>query len=239
MITKTDAEKLTQAWDIYQIKNLMGRRAFYASMYDGDREIRELWVSLSEYRETACFGDNRGYQLGIEQIRENLCTGRKRRLEELSDPAKTCLSGSGCMEFHALTTPYIYISDDGSQAQGMWYSPGQRTVTGKDGAKAAYVFRRVAADFVKEKGRWKIWHLFEGTDLMLRPGTDFSEQDVDSSMVDLYDNLDFTKRTYEFNAYTSRYNWCPFPRFPKPFAAITEENTLAPEGNPFFTGRLS
>ncbi len=66
---------------------------------------------------------------------------------------------AGVMQIDTLTTPIIQVAGDGKTAKGIWISPGldTRLVDGKPSAKWAWY--KYGADFVKEDGAWKIWHL--------------------------------------------------------------------------------
>lgn len=60
----------------------------------------------------------------------------------------------GAMMEHWLTTPMIVVAEDGQTARGVWHSPGSETV----GEMCQWALGRVAADFIKIDGQWKIWH---------------------------------------------------------------------------------
>ena len=64
----------------------------------------------------------------------------------------------GSMFEHQFTTPMIEVAGDGKTAKGLWYSPGHETpiVDGKPQAK--WCWGRYSGDFIKEDGKWKIWH---------------------------------------------------------------------------------
>lgn len=61
----------------------------------------------------------------------------------------------GQLHMHSLTTPVIEVAGDGKTAKGIWISPG---VEGMPGA-AMWAWLKYGADFVKEDGKWKFWHL--------------------------------------------------------------------------------
>lgn len=66
----------------------------------------------------------------------------------------------GALWWHMLTTPYIEVSGDGKTAKGIFMSFGN--VSGKMGpgpAMAQWTQEKYGIDFIKENGRWKIWHL--------------------------------------------------------------------------------
>lgn len=67
--------------------------------------------------------------------------------------------GTGVMIVNMLTTPMIVVAGDGKTAKGIWLAPG--ILTNVEGGKASGSWRwvRYGADFIKENGKWKIWHL--------------------------------------------------------------------------------
>jgi len=65
----------------------------------------------------------------------------------------------GRMQIHALTTPLIEVAGDGKTVKGAWIAPGHETAAGKGKALASWAWCKYGADFIKEDGKWKIWHL--------------------------------------------------------------------------------
>lgn len=65
----------------------------------------------------------------------------------------------GMMFEHHLTTPIIQIAEDGQTAKGLWFSPGHETnFMGGDKLQANWCWGKFGADFIREDGKWKIWH---------------------------------------------------------------------------------
>ncbi len=65
----------------------------------------------------------------------------------------------GLMIEHTLTTGIIEVADDRETAKGVWISPGHETFPMGDLPKPHWSWGRYAVDFVREDGKWKIWHL--------------------------------------------------------------------------------
>lgn len=60
---------------------------------------------------------------------------------------------------HQLTTPVIQVAADGKTAKGLWFSPGHETRPDENGNLVAnWCWGKFGADFIKEDGKWKIWH---------------------------------------------------------------------------------
>jgi hypothetical protein len=71
------------------------------------------------------------------------------------DPAVAHL---GSLHLHTLTTPVIEVAGDAKTAQGVWLSPGCETGRENGDVTAFWTWIKIAGDFVKEDGQWKIWH---------------------------------------------------------------------------------
>ncbi len=92
----TDLEQMQRVWAVETIKDLMSRRAMYSAFELREQELNELWVSSPENMETASFGRNGGFYVGMNAIRSYYVKAHKKRLET---------SGNlGCMESHPVST---------------------------------------------------------------------------------------------------------------------------------------
>lgn len=65
----------------------------------------------------------------------------------------------GQMHMHALTTPLIEVAGDRKTAKAAWIAPGHETAAMNGKANASWAWCKYGADFMKEDGKWKIWHL--------------------------------------------------------------------------------
>jgi hypothetical protein len=68
----------------------------------------------------------------------------------------------GLAYMHTLTTPVIEVAEDGETAKGVWISPGYMTMPYRERLRAFWHWDRYGVDFIKEDGKWKIWHFFVG-----------------------------------------------------------------------------
>ncbi|MFT4249047.1 MAG: nuclear transport factor 2 family protein [Pseudomonas sp.] len=156
------------------IQNLMSRHEF---MHAANRNLEELdafWVSRDgKYAATATFGSPAWVMYGIETIRKNY--GEKshndaedglKQLAALDPSVKDVPENFGAgaeWVMHSSTTPLIEIAGDGKTAQGAWYSPGIGIMPtfqdGKIHLQPMMFNEKYGGDFVKEDGKWKIWHL--------------------------------------------------------------------------------
>jgi hypothetical protein len=237
----TDDEAIRRVWDVLEIKNLMGRHAYYHAYDMHGEELDTLWVAEPENRKTASFGQNFGYQIGFYRIHHYYVTiNRQMRQKELelmiaADPSIENTpenAGRGMMLIHTLTTPYIEVAGDGMTAQGLWYSPGQVTVAKPDGSvDRMWMYEKYGVDFIRESGDWKIWHLFVGTDFALEPGSFMKDQPVPDVKKR---EESWQEMSIAMDAYSSRYNWTAYPRIPTPYQSYDPAFGNGPEGNPDF-----
>jgi hypothetical protein len=187
-------QKTQRALDIAEVQNVMSKHAYYHSVGYHFQELEDIWVREDgSYAATASFGQNHGYLVGMKRIKQ--CYGklnernRKKNLErvhklypEIENVKEN--EGVGSLIMHTLTTPIIEVAGDGKTAKGMWYSPGQVTEVGPDGKPIAmWMWEKYGVDFVKEDGKWKLWHIHMYTDFAVPPG---------KSWIDLTAKSDFS-----------------------------------------------
>jgi hypothetical protein len=174
-------QKVQRALDITEVQNVMSKHAYYHGVGHHLQELADIWVREDgAWAATASFGQNHGYWVGMGRIKQ--CYGelnernRKKNLEmvsELHPEVKNTKEneGVGSLIMHTLTTPIVEVAGDGETAKGMWYSPGQVTEVGRDGKPMAmWMWERYGVDFMKEDGKWKIWHIHMYTDFAVPPG---------------------------------------------------------------------
>lgn len=239
----TDEQLMQRAWDVYEIKNLMGRHVYYHAYNQHDREMEELWPRLPENRSTASFGQNWGYQVGYDLIWHNYVdVNEKNNIKELQarqrkEPDLPITQENymlGGMVMHCLTAPLVEVAADGKTAQGMWYAPGHIILREGEENAAVWMYERYGADFIREPDGWKLWHLFIGTDFTLPAGKSMAEEPVDQPPFNLNDEDAETNMllSHPFEAYTSRYNFPVYPPIPQPYESFADVVSNGPEGNP-------
>lgn len=239
----TDDELIVRIMDKEEIKKLMARRAFYYANGQRRREMDELWVNTPEYAPTASYGRNWGYYVGKDSIEKHYVVDHTekqyRALEALrgNNPeieVNNLNLGLGCTAFHTVTTPMLYIAGDGATARGLWYSAGQETIMQADGtARAYWTMDNMAADFVREKGQWKIWHLVVCSDFFVEAGTDFKTGTLTPLTGPDPFRDDFGTPDIAMTVHNPRYNLSDnYPPMPLPYETYTVQGSMAPEGHP-------
>lgn len=210
MRTVTDEELIRRVWDVEEIKKLANKRVYYQANQWRERELDELWTGTR--KDTASFGANTGYYVGLDSIRAWYTAQA---------------GGTGTLVSRPISTGLVELAGDGATAKGLWYCIGQETVPGR----ALWITGKVAMDFVKEDGGWKIWHVVEANDLSGGAGENYSagspywEPETDP-VVRAFGTPDVAVLTHDPN-----FNWWDdYPAMPQPYETWSDELSYGPEG---------
>ena len=211
-----------RAYDYEEIKKILGKQAYLMSANRREEELDTLWTK--ENTETASYGRNWGYYIGLDNIRA-WYVGQN----PIGAPG-TCV----CRPF---TTHKIHIADDGKTAQATWYSIGYETIQTENGPKGYWDDCRCGADLILEADGWKIWHFFSGSDFALEPGVPYANLKVfERTEADELNRKNFGEPTLAFEAYTADYNYYSYPKIATEYATFAETVSNGPEGNPKYPG---
>ncbi len=165
--TISDGE-YARAW--VQVQNTMSKHNYYHGVGNHYAELLDIWVKENgAYAKTATFSNPHGVWEGLELIKVFYGNPRTKdpnqSLKEMSIN-EPYVPGKGGWGIHMNTTPVIEIAGDGKTAKGIWYSPGvvmnftgQKDKDGNPLAQGTWFWEKYGADFVKEDGQWKIWHI--------------------------------------------------------------------------------
>jgi hypothetical protein len=133
--------------DIQEIQNLMGRYEFLttANMFT---ETVDLFATKTPVK----------IEIGPLGVWEGLDAAWRCFHGFHNWTSKVGVPVEGQMMQHTLATPVIEVAGDGKTAKGVWMSPGHeaRVLGGK--LSALWVWGTYGDDFIKEDGKWKIWH---------------------------------------------------------------------------------
>jgi hypothetical protein len=147
MAKRSLEERIQRLEDIHEVQNLFGRYEYFHTA-DMQEETVELYAKKTPGVSAEIA--NWGVYEGVEGIKR-LFLGLHRQ------GGKEALIGS--MHMHTLTTPVIEVAGDGKTAKAAWISPGIETgAMGGGKMQAAWAWLKYGCDFVKEDGKWKIWH---------------------------------------------------------------------------------
>ncbi len=168
-----------RALDAQEIQNIMTWHVMYHCWGEHMAELENIWVQEYENRATASFGQNQGFMVGYDSILE--AYGENHDTSWLQSAKSYCerndidvsdwtdeeilevYGGVGQLLLHVTTTACIEVAEDGKTAKAYWYSPGMIAESGTTGNT---IWEAYGADFVKEDGVWKLWHLHMFTDFM-------------------------------------------------------------------------
>jgi len=169
-----------RGYAMMEVQNTFSKHAYYHQAAKHCEEIEDCWVKLDgEYSKTATWNLGGNVMQGMEDIKYNYCTvkteSKKKSLESLSkkNPSiKNIPENLGVGEeyvMHTQETPVIEVAGDGKTAKGIWYSIGLAVngnigADGKTSISTGWMWEKYAVDFVKEDGKWKIWHLYSKMD---------------------------------------------------------------------------
>jgi hypothetical protein len=167
----SDEELMARVWDQEEIRNLIGRYTWMEAANQREQALAQCWVQQPEHQATASFGRNWGFLVGMEEIR-SYYVGRDR------------FGAAGTALMHPLSTKLVCQAEDGKTAQGIWMGIAYEMAPDSQGElDAKWINERVAVDFLKEDGKWKIWHLFIGTNYVFSAGESYREQPLNTRTV--------------------------------------------------------
>ena len=184
-----EAQRMAQkALDEQAVENIMSRHVLYHCYGEHREEMEEIWVQEPANQATAVFGRNQGYEVGYDYIWQSYvvehdaswlqsatawCNENGVDISGMTDEEIIDVYGGvGQLLLHVTTTAIIEVADDGLTAKGYWYTPGMLKQTDFDNADS--MWENYGADFIKENGEWKIWHLHMYTDFQTEFGTSFT-----------------------------------------------------------------
>jgi len=160
------AEKMAQtARDVQEIQNVMSRHCFLDAQGKNREQVMEIW---SKAPDVCWIVHNTTVYKGLDSIIHHYCDNwekvfRPRMLEQVTRmfpdiPKVEENALVGWMKMHTNCTPFIIVASDGKTAKGTWESPGFVTALENGEVKCLWMWERFAVDFIKEDGKWKIWH---------------------------------------------------------------------------------
>lgn len=238
----TEDEEILRIWDVENIKKLMAKRFYYNTNDWREKELEELWVSQPENTITASFGTNWGYYVGMDEIRgyyvDKHAAEVHAHLERIAaaDPTVTVCEENlniGCCTNRPISTGLIRLAGDGKTARGLWYSIGHQTISEPDGtADARWILEKCAADFIREDGAWKIWHIVFANDICLEVGADYADYPVYPEPGYNPLEVEFGDPTIKMLTHDGTFNWWDnYPAPPAPYYTFDPENSYGPEGH--------
>ncbi|MDR1573855.1 MAG: nuclear transport factor 2 family protein [Clostridiales Family XIII bacterium] len=220
--TYTDEELLRRVMYTEEIKTLIHRRVYYLAADRRGDALRDLWTREEKWRETASYGSNEGYYVGMDEItRYRTANGAR-------------LRARGRVSAHPASTGLVELAGDCETAKGLWYCVSQETdALPGGGASALWILEKLAVDFRREADGWRIWHLVTSTDLTCEAGADYGEQPVRYDVQNDPTALEFGEPTIRVRTHDTTFNWWDnYPPPPEPYETFSDAISYGPEGCP-------
>lgn len=164
-----------RALAILEVQNTFSKHVYYHAAARHVDELADIWVKEDgPYAATATWTSDVGIIEGMAQITKfyggnlmehlkNLLASINKIHPEIKNVPENLGVGFG-YDMNFLTTPVIEIAGDGKTAKGIWYSPGVSIAgsvmeEGKTSMRGEWRMTKYGVDFVKEDGKWRIWHI--------------------------------------------------------------------------------
>lgn len=176
-------EQLTERWeDRRAVKNLMGK---YVVSFLIKKE-RDMFKTFWSERDDICLGIGEGWFSGPEAVSGYYMAIDERNIavrdllmelfpEKAGGKSEEELYGIGVFDLSSITNSVVEIASDGETAKGMWHCFGRPVDVTERGPLSYWVFGTYAADFIKEDGQWRLWHVQYLEDIKSPNGYNWSE----------------------------------------------------------------
>lgn len=159
---KKENLELERALAYGEIQNVMAAHTY---CYEAQKQYYEIENFWSERDDISYGPQNVGREAVINYFCKTNDSARKLKLQKMSelfpDEIKNIQEneGIGDMVIHLATTPYIEVAGDCKTAKGLWYVPSINVEIDPKGEPVPVtIWEKCDVDFIKESGKWKIWH---------------------------------------------------------------------------------
>jgi len=157
-----------------EVQNVFSKHCYYHEAGKHRAEMEDIWVKKDgEFAKTAKWQQPMGINEGYEAIWQFYVLNKEKSNQQILDQISKIypeienkpenLGIGGEWASHTQSTPVIEVAGDGKTAKGIWESPGLHMQAqigdGKVSKQGGWFWEKYAADFVKEDGKWKIWHI--------------------------------------------------------------------------------
>lgn len=167
--------------DRREIKNVMGKYVTSCLLCREDTLVDTLFCS----RDDISLGLNNGYYVGREAVKgyyAAVCdaTAKKSKClqkifpDQLGGLSDEALYGVGPFKAEPLNSFYMQEAEDLQTAKAIWMVEGSITDVTERGPVTSWVWSYYAADFIKEDGQMKLWHVLHVEETNCPNGTDWA-----------------------------------------------------------------
>lgn len=183
----TTEQQARRAQDRFDIENLFSAHCYCRKAHQRRYELDYYWSTRKDiaYSEgTSCYNGRESVYKVYAGLEEEMDLGKLALLKRKYPNADLTL-GAGNLDILYPGSSYIEIAKDGETAKGVWYTIGLAAEPDQDGLPRSLLYTgRVAAEFVKENGRWKFWHYRTSPDFSwLIPQEQFLQGTMDAADV--------------------------------------------------------
>jgi len=154
--------ELQRALAYQEIQNVMAGHTY---CYEAQKQAYEIETFWSKRDDISYGAQNMGRKAVINYFVKTNDAAHKAKLKKMSELFPNEVKdtpeneGIGDMVIHLLTTPYIEIAGDCNTAKGLWYVPSINVEIDEKGDPVPVtIWEKCDVDFIKEDGKWKIWH---------------------------------------------------------------------------------
>ncbi len=216
--TKEAEYRAEKAEAYMEINNLMGRYAFNNGGGNFGGVLEQFADKAPDVSgEIAWFG----HAVGMEKIKEMWFNFQTFDMQDRT--------GFLCNNY--MCTAVVEVADDLETAQGVWFSPGFETII-EDGEGVAYwTYGKYACDFIKQDGKWKIWHLHMYPTFRVPYNETWARKfpTVEEYLADTYEGWEGLP-TFEPCTFMDEYSIDRIPKYwpqpPKPYKTYSETHTM-------------
>jgi hypothetical protein len=175
---KTNAKQEISAGDralaAIEVQNVFSKHCYYHEAGKHRAEMEAIWVKKDgEFAKTAKWQQPMGINEGYDAIWQFYVLNKEKSNQQILDQISKIypeienkpenLGVGGEWASHTQSSAIIEVAGDGKTAKGIWESPGlhmqAQIADGKVNKQGGWFWEKYAADFVKEDGKWKIWHI--------------------------------------------------------------------------------
>jgi hypothetical protein len=233
-LAKKQNQRIQVLEDVREIANLMGRYIYKHEVQKDTEFLNTIFANRDDISwEVANFGAYYG-----RNAVKSILDAHSGIFDKKSKPEDGDLFKAGVMIMHTLTTPVIEVAGDGKTAKGVWISPGHETMknpeTGK--YKGHWCWTKYGCDFIREDGKWKMWHYHVYRIFRTPYDVDWAEEyETKKEAAQKTKTAGFTTVKPSFpttfdNPYTTKYIAQPVPAAPEPFETWDPAKSYGPPG---------
>lgn len=221
--------------DRREIKNIMGKYVTSCLLCREDTLVDTLFA----HRDDISLGLNNGYYVGREAVQgyyAAVCdaTGRKSKClqkifpDQLGKLSEEELYGVGPFKAEPLTSFYMQEAEDMQTAKAIWMVEGSITDVTERGPVTSWVWSYYAADFIKEDGQMKLWHVLHVEETNCPNGTDWGEPENEFPELPEFAELKDLKLPEPnrpeqvWERFSSARGPAKTPRLPEPYTTFAE-----------------